>query len=328
MDGILNPVLAVTGMRVETIVVFGAALAAFLALISVSLPLLERGQNQRRVNGIVERRDALRRAATAPVSRPTLAGQGTDVAKRITRRLRLLRGKPAEIAGRKLLRAGYRGKDAVAVFLFLKFALPGVLGLSAALLLFGVDPAGIAEQAKLPIALAAVLTGFYAPDIFVKNQADKRREKLRRALPDALDLLVICAEAGLTLDGALVRVSREIEPGGPELSDELEFTSVELGFLPERRLALENLERRIGLPGVRALVGTLAQAERYGTPLAQSLRVLAAEMRDERLMKAEEKAARLPATLTVPMVLFIMPALFIVLIGPGILRVLDSLRAL
>jgi tight adherence protein C len=151
---------------------------------------------------------------------------------------------------------------------------------------------------------------------------------MSRSLPDALDLLVICTEAGLNLDSALVRVSREIGANSPELAEELELTAVELGFLSDRRQALQNLEVRTGIQSVGALVSTLAQAEKYGTPLAQSLRVLAREMRDERLMKAEEKAARLPATLTVPMVVFILPSLFIVLIGPGILRTLDALSNL
>jgi tight adherence protein C len=145
-------------------------------------------------------------------------------------------------------------------------------------------------------------------------------------LPDGLDLLVICAEAGLSLDAALNRVSRELGLSSPDLADELGLTAVELGFLPNRRQALMNLTKRTNLPPIRGVVNTLVQTERYGTPLAHSLRVLSAEFREERMLKAEEKAAKLPATLTVPMILFILPTLFCVLIGPAIIQVLDATK--
>src|SRR6185369_8296148 len=155
----------------------------------------------------------------------------------------------------------------------------------------------------------------------------KRRQKaIQKALPDGLDLLVICAEAGLSLDGALTRVAREIGQATPELADELGLTAIELGFLPNRTEALRNLQKRVELPSIRGVVNTLAQTERYGTPLASSLRVLTAEFRDQRMMKAEEKAGRLPATLTVPMILFILPTLFVILVGPAIIQVIHTFR--
>ncbi len=153
-----------------------------------------------------------------------------------------------------------------------------------------------------------------------------RQNRLRRQLPDGLDLLVICAEAGLSLDAALTRVSREIGFSAPDLADEIGLTAVELGFLPNRRQALMNLAKRTELPAIRGVVNTLVQTERYGTPLAHSLRVLSAEFREERMLKAEEKAAKLPATLTVPMILFILPTLFIVLVGPAIIQVMDTMK--
>ena len=173
--------------------------------------------------------------------------------------------------------------------------------------------------------VGAVLLGFFGPDIFLSNVATKRRQALQKSLPDGLDLLVICAEAGLSLDTALNRVADEMALSAPELSDELALTSVELNFLPERRLALANLAKRVGLPAIRGVVNTLIQTEKYGTPLAQSLRVLSAEFREQRMLKAEEKAARLPATLTVPMILFILPTLFIVLVGPAMIGVYDQM---
>ena len=174
----------------------------------------------------------------------------------------------------------------------------------------------------------AMVLGVYAPDIVVKNAIDKRKNVLRLGLPDALDLMVICAEAGLSLDSSLKRVAKEMALSCAEIADEFGLASVEIGFLPDRVMALRNLVKRTALPGIRGLVNTLIQSERYGTPLAQSLRVLSAEYRNERLMKAEEKAARLPAIMTVPMILFVLPPLFVVLIGPGALKIIDSLKGL
>jgi tight adherence protein C len=177
------------------------------------------------------------------------------------------------------------------------------------------------------IIAALMIAGFFAPQLVMSNAITKRQLELTKALPDALDLLVICAESGLSLDAGLDRVSKEIAEATPALAEELELTSIELGFLPERRQALINLNRRTNLPAIRAVVNTLVQTEKYGTPLSQSLRVLSQEFRDQRMMRAEEKAARLPATLTVPMIVFILPVLFIVLIGPAIIGVMDSMKS-
>jgi tight adherence protein C len=172
--------------------------------------------------------------------------------------------------------------------------------------------------------LGAAVLGFFAPDVLIKNLIKKRAHQMELGLPDALDLLVICAEAGLSLDAALQRVSRELELTWPELSEEFGITAAELTYLPERRQAFENLNARTNMASVRGVVNTLLQTAKFGTPLAQSLRILAQEFRDARLVRAEEKAARLPAMLTVPMILFILPTLFIVLLGPAALGVIDT----
>ncbi len=314
-------------LSADALMTLAAGLSAAAGSVAVWIGLTERGPSARRARAIIERREDLRRALRQPTRRG-LAETGVGLAKRSVRRMKLLGGSKARQAQVKLNRAGIRSRDAVPVFLFLKVALPFALGGLAALLTFGLGLWDLSSNGKLVACVAMVLLGFAGPDLYVRNAADKRRQTMSRSLPDALDLLVICTEAGLNLDSALVRVSREIGANSPELAEELELTAVELGFLSDRRQALQNLEVRTGIQSVGALVSTLAQAEKYGTPLAQSLRVLAREMRDERLMKAEEKAARLPATLTVPMVVFILPSLFIVLIGPGILRTLDALSNL
>jgi tight adherence protein C len=176
------------------------------------------------------------------------------------------------------------------------------------------------------ILAGAGAVGFFGPDLLVKNAGDNRVKKLTLSLPDALDLMVICAEAGLSLDATIKRVGGEMAFAAPEISDELMLTGIELSFLPDRQVALQNLISRTDVPKLRALVNSLIQSERYGTPLANSLRVLSAEFRDERLMAAEEKAAKLPAIMTVPMILFILPSLFMIIMGPAVLHVLDAFK--
>ena len=161
--------------------------------------------------------------------------------------------------------------------------------------------------------------------MWLKNKVQKRTSAIRKGLPDGLDLLVICAEAGLTVDAAFGRVAREVGKAHPELGDEFALTSIELGFLTDRRLAFENLAKRIDLDSIRGVVTTMIQTEKYGTPLASALRVLSAEFRNERMMRAEEKAARLPAIMTIPLILFILPVLFIVILGPASCSINDAL---
>ena len=154
----------------------------------------------------------------------------------------------------------------------------------------------------------------------------KRSSAIRKGLPDALDLLVICAEAGLTVDAAFQRVARELGRAYPELGDEFTLTAIELGFLSERRQAFENLAQRVKLDAVKGVVTTMVQTEKYGTPLASALRVLSGEFRNERMMRAEEKAARLPAIMTIPLILFILPTLFVVILGPAACSISDAFK--
>jgi tight adherence protein C len=248
------------------------------------------------------------------------------VMRQVTQKLNLLK---AETTGRVttlLARAGWRSREALITFAFLKVCMP-LMFAAAWFLAFDLVHLG-----KLPPLLKtfgplfAGAAGMYAPDLFVKNAIARREKLIQKGLPDGLDLLVICAEAGLSLDAGMTRVANEMERGCPPLADEIGLTAVELGFLPERRKAIENLTRRCQLASLRAVANTLVQTERYGTPLANSLRVLASEFRNERMLKAEEKASRLPALLTVPMIVFILPVLFIVLGGPAVIRIMDAMK--
>jgi tight adherence protein C len=235
-----------------------------------------------------------------------------------------LRSRHAAEARKMLARAGIRSQDAMVGYLFAQISLPFVFGgfMLADTHLLHLMP--LPPQFGFIPAIGGVLFGFYAPRIYLRNAADKRMKQIQKALPDGLDLMVICAEAGLSLDATLVRVSRELGNTWPELAEEFGLTAAELTFLPERRMAFENLNMRTDSDGIRGVVNTLQQTAKFGTPLAQSLRVLAAEMRAARMTRAEEKAARLPALLTVPMMIFILPTLFIVLLGPAAINVMDT----
>ncbi|GIX16302.1 MAG: type II secretion system protein [Rhodothalassiaceae bacterium] len=320
-----QPLIAgLTAADIASILAALAAAVAFWAVWSsgiVDLPA------RRRLKALEARRQQLRAGVLAPARRRPVQRRERQMAlmRRIVERLKLLQSKETEKAEQRLVQAGLRSRDALVVYLFFKLVLPFALAAVSLLLLygFGMMEASPLLRAMIPVALT--LLAFKAPDIVVTNAIQRRSEAIRKSLPDALDLLVICAEAGLTLDAALNRVHRELARAAPELAEEFSLTAIELGFLPDRRQALMNLAERVPLESLRAVVTALIQSEKYGTPLAHALRVLAGEFRKERLMKAEEKAARLPAVMTVPLILFILPALFIVLVGPAACQISDQL---
>lgn len=310
----------------EMFIIWMTILSVFVSVYVVWSSLIAPRPLRARIKTLTERRDVLREQRLVLHSHPLRAGM-IEIANYVVKKLSLLRTSQTRRIEDKLLQAGYRGHDAMVMYLFLKLSLPAVFGALSVIILYVLEIFPMTDIAKLTIALSAVIIGAYAPDIYISNAGQKRRLKIQKGLPDGLDLMVICAEAGLSVDATLGRVSTELNASWPELSDEIGLTSIEIGFLPDRSQALANLSRRVKLDGIRGIVNTLVQTEKYGTPLAQALRVLSAELRANRMMKAEEKAARLPAVLTVPMILFIMPALFVVLIGPGALRTIDALRA-
>jgi tight adherence protein C len=312
----------------DVLIVAVAAIAAFINVYFVYRVTLVRDPLAPRLKALEERRKALRAGVIGPKRRATRREKSMSFARQTVNHFNLLRTREAQRATIKLMKAGWRSRDALTIYLFLRLALPLVFGVVAMLFVYVFKMWDLTGMMKPGACILAVILGAYAPDIYIKNTTTKRQLKLQRGLPDALDLLVICAEAGQSLDAALNRVSRELVNNSPELAEELSLTAIELGLLPERRQALENLNKRTDLPSIRGVVNTLLQTERYGTPLSQSLRVLAAEFRHDRLMAAEAKAARLPATLTVPLIIFILPPLFVILIGPAIMRAVDTISHL
>ncbi|WP_431859304.1 type II secretion system F family protein [Azospirillum sp.] len=302
-----------------------SGVAAFVVVLLVWNAFVERDPLSGRLKALEARRAALKGDLSRTVRRTDRPAGRIGLMHSVVERFKLYGSSTAAKAAGKLALAGYRSKDSLTVYLFAKAILPFVGLGAAALLVFGMKALPLQGMQAAAACLGAGLFGSLLPDLYLNRLTEARQLAIRRALPDAFDLLVICAEAGLSLDAAFERVARELGEGCPELGEEIGLTSVELGFLPDRAKALQGLVDRVPLPGVRALVTTLAQTERYGTPLAQALRVLAAEMRNERMLKAEEKAARLPAIMTVPLMVFILPPLFVVLVGPAILKSIDQL---
>lgn len=308
----------------ETAITIMAGLAAFGIVYAIWSALVVPDLMSTRAKRLRHRQDELRAGLLSTRRQAQHKAAAVGLMRRVTQRLNLLKAKTGNKTVERLAQAGWRSKDALVIFLFMRLVLPVVFAAGAFFLFNVMHLIELGETMSMLAPIGGLALGAYAPEIFVKNKITKRQKLIQAGLPDGVDLLVICAEAGLSLDAALNRVSHEIQRATPELADEIGLTAIELGFLPERRQALDNLLKRCPLPAIRGIVNTLLQTERYGTPLANALRVLAAEYREERMLKAEAKAARLPALLTVPMIVFIMPSLFIVIIGPAAIGILDN----
>jgi tight adherence protein C len=306
-----------------------AGLAAVAVMFAVYAAVTIRDPMAKRVKALNERREQLKAGIVthhakkrASLIRKT---DTTDKVRDTLSSLKVLQASQVEAVQQKLAQAGIRKKELAVVVIFARMILPIVLGGIAALMIYGINYFPEWGGMKRLFGFAAMVgLGYKAPDIFLANKVSKRTDAIRKGLPDALDLLVICAEAGLTVDAAFNRVAKELGRAYPELGDEFAMTAIELSFLSERRQAFENLAYRVNLEAVKGVTTTMVQTERYGTPLASALRVLSAEFRNERMMRAEEKAARLPAIMTVPLILFILPVLFIVILGPAACSIADA----
>ncbi|WP_404713983.1 type II secretion system F family protein [Sphingomonas sp. MMS24-J13] len=317
------------GINLTAAATLMSAAAVLALLFAIYTATTVRDPMAKRVKALNDRREQLKAGITASTRKRaslTKTSQHTDMMRAILASFKGLQDTQLKTAQTKLMQAGIRSKDAAIIVIFARMVLPLVLG---SIVIIGVylldwfpDWGGIKRYC---LVAGILVLSYKAPDLVVQNKITKRTAAIRKGLPDALDLLVICAEAGLTVDAAFSRVARELGKAYPELADEFALTSIELGFLTERRIAFENLSQRIDLDSVRGVVTTMIQTEKYGTPLASALRVLSAEFRNVRMMKAEEKAARLPAIMTVPLILFILPVLFIVILGPAACSISDNM---
>lgn len=319
------------GIDVLWVATLLSGVATFMVLVALYAVMTVKDPMAKRVKALNDRREQLKAGITASTSKRrtklNARSETTDWMRSLLGSLKVLQDEQLKAAQVKLMQAGIRSKDAAIAVIFGRLMLPIVFGLGAVVLIYLVDyfPDWTPIK-KFGFTAAALIGSYKAPDIYLKNKITKRSDAIRKGLPDALDLLVICAEAGLTVDAAFGRVARELGKGYPELGDEFMLTSIELGFLTERRQAFENLATRVDLDAIRGVVTTMIQTEKYGTPLASALRVLSAEFRNERMMRAEEKAARLPAIMTVPLICFILPTLFIVILGPAACSIADNFK--
>jgi tight adherence protein C len=318
------------GIDVVMVATFMAAVATFAVLVAIYAATTVKDPMAKRVKALNERREQLKAGIVASTSKRrrniTNKNEMADKVRGVLGSLKMLQDEQVEKAQQRLMQAGIRSKDLAFVVIFARLVLPVVIGSIVIVGVYFLDwfPEWGAIK-RYGLVAGSLILSYKAPDLWLKNKVNKRSNAVRKGLPDALDLLVICAEAGLTVDAAFNRVARELGKAYPELGDEFALTSIELGFLTDRRSAFENLANRIDLDAVRGVVTTMIQTEKYGTPLASALRVLAAEFRNERMMRAEEKAARLPAIMTVPLILFILPVLFVVILGPASCSISDNL---
>lgn len=304
-----------------------SAVAVLFLLTAIWASTTVRDPMRGRVKALQERREQLRAGIMAPRRRSatTQSSETTDMMRQVLNKLKVLQDEQAKSAAIRLSQAGHRSKDAVVTYLFISLIAPFLAGSFWAFMVYVMGMLHDKPDSVRALSVCgACIIGYKLPSIMLKNQVVKRSKAIQKGLPDALDLLVICAEAGLTIDAAFQRIARELGIAFAELADEFGLTAIELGFLPDRRAALENLIRRVDLQDMRGVVTTLIQTEKYGTPLAASLRVLSAEFRNERLMRAEEKAARLPAIMTIPLIVFILPTLFVVILGPAACSIADN----
>ena len=312
-------------LQMEVLITALVGMAAFATVLTVASPYFENDRLQARMKSVGQERDKLRAAQRAAlISNETKLRDKpkTGLAAQLVEALNLKRVFEAEGSREKLRQAGLRNERHLVTFLAARLVAPLVL----AVIVFVYSSTVFADRVAPPMRIVAtgvgLLFGYYLPTIFLKNMVTRRQESIKRAWSDALDLLLICVESGMAIEPAMQRVAREIGSASVPLAEEMTLTVAELSYLQDRRKAYENLGKRIGLATVRSVVTSLIQSERYGTPIGTALRVLAQENRDTRMSEAEKKAAALPPKLTVPMILFFLPVIFVIILGPSIIMVM------
>ena len=312
-------------MQVETMISMLIAIAAFGTVLTVAAPYFSTDRLGSRIKAVSIERDKLRaqqKAQLASSETRLREKPKTGIVPQIVELLNLRRFFAADTARELLRQAGMRTERQLVTFLGLRFVTPIFFGVLAFIYSSTVFAERVPPNMRPVVGLIGLIVGFYLPSIIVKNLRSRRQASIRRSWSDALDLLLICVESGMSVEPAMQRVAREIGSGSVPLAEELTLTVAELSYLQDRRKAFENLAKRTGMPTVKSVVTSLIQSERYGTPLGTALRVLAQENRDARMSEAERKAAALPPTLTVPMIVFFLPVIFVVILGPAIIKVM------
>ena len=302
-----------------------AAVAAIATVLTLAMPLLSPDQLDKRLKSVAIEREKIRqreRERLARGEKVSLRQSPKQYMKTVVERFNLAKWVGQEEAREKLVQAGYRGHAPYVAYLFFRMVTPIVTLVASLVYMFLVIKMDQPPLIKVGLSIGAAYLGMHLPYLFLKNKISRRQLSIKRAFPDALDLLLICVESGISIEQAFRKVSQEIGSQSVPLAEELMLTTAELSYLQDRRQAYENLSKRIDLEGVKSVCVALQQSERYGTPLGQTLRVMSQENRDMRMQEAEKKAAALPPKLTVPMILFFLPVLFIVILGPAAIRVM------
>jgi len=317
----------------QNLLSIGVGVAVFASVLTLLSSFVGGGARlDKRMKAVAERREELRRRSRQAMR----GGAGSEASSlrrtddsfrsRVVARLNLMKLLEDPKVADNMIQAGFRGPGPLNTFYFFRFATPFILMALTAFYLFVVVKPDLPMMTQVAMVVMAAGVGFYAPNIYLKNMIDKRRASIMAAFPDSLDLLLICVESGMSIEAAIQKVSQEVGGQSIELAEELSLLSAELSYLPDRRMAYEGMAKRTQHPGIKAVATAMTQAETYGTPLGSALRVMAKENRDLRLSAAEKKAAALPAKLTVPMILFFLPVLFVVILGPAIINIQDMMK--
>ncbi len=315
-------------LQPQLIIMALAAIAAFATVLTIAMPVLTRDRMSQRMKVMATERDKMRATRLAELKKDGPSGgklrqAPKDFMQQLVDLLGLRSKFETEELRNQLKMAGLRGQAPLVTYMFFRVAVPPIVFIIALIYVFLIAKnLPYPPMAKLALALGASFLGFYLPNVFLSNMITRRQQALKEAFPDSLDMLLICVQSGMSVELAFGKVAKELGSQSLELAEEFSLTTAELSYLPDRRLAFENLGKRTGLPGIKGVATALIQAERYGTPVGQALRVMAKENREMRMLEAEKKAAALPPKLTVPMIVFNLPVLFVVILGPAIIQVM------
>jgi tight adherence protein C len=314
-------------VRPQFMVMVLVSIATFVTVLTIALPVLQKDRMGQRMKVMATERDKVRAQRLADLARESgssgrLRQAPKGFMQQIVNQFNLRSTFESDELKNKLKMAGLRGQAPLVAYMFFRLLAPIIVTIVALFYLFVVANLQYPPIVKFGIAIGAGYLGFYLPNMIIENLVQRRQASIAQAFPDSLDMLLICVQAGMSVEAAFGKVSKEVGSQSIELAEELSLTTAELSYLQDRRTAFENLGKRTGLPGIKAVATALIQAERYGTPVGQALRVMAKENRDARMSEAEKKAAALPPKLTVPMIIFFLPVLFIVILGPALLQVM------
>ncbi len=315
-------------LDMSSLILFMATAATFMTIVVIAMPFLQQNQMKSRLKVVAKRREELQAAQRAKLQeqqkKSVVSESQIGMMKKVVEAVNLQELLASRALKLKLAGAGYRGQAAAIIFTFMRLLTPIILALVAAFLLFVAKTFAMEFMMKLIVIAVMLPIGWYLPHIILTSQLQSRQQAFTRSFPDALDLLVICVEAGLSMEAAFGRVTEEMAESAPVLTQEFGLTTAELAYLGDRSLALQNLSDRTAIDSVRSLTTSLIQSEKYGTPLGTALRVISQENRTDRMAKVEEKAASLGAKLTVPMIAFFLPVIFIVVIGPAVIQMMQT----